>query len=102
MFWLLAALWGFLKMAWFTLVFVMEFFIRIFHVCDRKTVIFGGNGVELWPRKLATTRFLLEDTKEVKKAIPNITINDVLFGVVSSGLSRYLHHLTPMVILKSR
>ncbi|KAE8686462.1 14-3-3-like protein GF14 phi [Hibiscus syriacus] len=67
----------------------------IYLVCDRKTVISGGDGVQLWPRKLATARFLLNDMKEVKKAIPNTTINDVLFGVVSSGLSRYLDHRTP-------
>ncbi|GMI74563.1 NTHASE/DIACYLGLYCEROL ACYLTRANSFERASE 11, FOLDED PETAL 1 [Hibiscus trionum] len=95
LFWLLAALWGLLKMGWFSFVFVMEFLVRIFLVCDRKTVVSGGDGVELWPRKLATARFLLEDMKEVKKAIPNATINDVLFGVVSSGLSRYLDHRTP-------
>ncbi|KAK8518837.1 hypothetical protein V6N13_017895 [Hibiscus sabdariffa] len=95
LFWLLGALWGFLEMTWLTLVFVFEFLVRIFLVSDRKTVISGGDGVELWPRKLATARFLLEDMKEVKKAIPNTTINDVLFGVVSFGLSRYLDHRTP-------
>ncbi|GMJ12853.1 hypothetical protein like AT3G49200 [Hibiscus trionum] len=94
-FWLLGALWEFSKMAWFTLVSVMEFLLKICLVCDRKTVIFGGDGVELWPRKMATAMFKLEDMKEVKKAIPNTTINDVLFGVVSSGLARYLDHRTP-------
>ncbi|XP_039063055.1 O-acyltransferase WSD1-like [Hibiscus syriacus] len=95
LFWLLGALWRFLKMALFTLVFLIEFLARIYLARDRKTVISGGDGVELWPRKLATARFLLKDMKEVKKAIPNTTINDVLFGVVSSGLSRYLDHRTP-------
>ncbi|XVF45110.1 hypothetical protein PTKIN_Ptkin02bG0179500 [Pterospermum kingtungense] len=94
-FWLFSVLWGFLKRVWFTLMFVMEFVARSLFVCDRQTVITGGDGVELWPRKLATARFLLEDMKVVKKAIPNTTINDVLFGVVSSGLSRYLDHRTP-------
>ncbi|XWS39933.1 hypothetical protein CRYUN_Cryun18bG0097100 [Craigia yunnanensis] len=94
-FWLFVVFWGFLKKVWFTLMFVMEFGIRSLFVCDRKTVITGGDGVELWPRKLATARFLLEDMKVVKKAIPSATINDVLFGVVSSGLSRYLDHRTP-------
>ncbi|EOX98296.1 O-acyltransferase family protein, putative isoform 1 [Theobroma cacao] len=94
-FWLFGILWGFLKMVCFTVMFVMEFVVSSLLVCDRKTVISGGEGVELWPRKLATARFLLEDMRVVKKAIPNTTINDVLFGVVSSGLSRYLDHRTP-------
>ncbi|XVF01282.1 hypothetical protein REPUB_Repub04eG0074500 [Reevesia pubescens] len=97
-FWLFSVIWGFLKMVWFTLMFVMEFAVRSLLVCDKKTVITGGAGVELWPRKLATARFLLEDMKQVKKAIPNTTINDVLFGVVSSGLSRYLDHRTPNAV----
>ncbi|KAG2704539.1 hypothetical protein I3843_05G007900 [Carya illinoinensis] len=91
-------LWSFLEMAWFSLIFVVEFILRSLWVCDRKTVIAGGAGVELWPRKLATARFRLEDMKLVKKAVPNATINDVLFGVVSSGLSRYLDHRGPNVL----
>ncbi|EXC17312.1 O-acyltransferase WSD1 [Morus notabilis] len=64
-------------------------------ICDRKTVISGGDGVELWPRKLTTARFCLEDMNIVKRVVANATINDVLFGVISSGLSRYLEHRTP-------
>ncbi|MBA0766357.1 hypothetical protein Gotri_015407 [Gossypium trilobum] len=94
-FWLLSLLWGVFKMVRYTLVFVLEFVVRSLFVCDRKTVISGGNGVELWPRKLATAKFLLEDMKEVKRAIPNTTINDVMLAMVSSGLSRYLEHRTP-------
>ncbi|XP_022763408.1 O-acyltransferase WSD1-like isoform X2 [Durio zibethinus] len=94
-FWLFGVFWWFVKMVWFTLMFVMEFTVKSLLLCDSKTVITGGDGVELWPRKLATARFLLEDMKVVKKAIPNTTINDVLLAVVSSGLSRYLDHRTP-------
>ncbi|CAL9022374.1 unnamed protein product, partial [Prunus brigantina] len=86
---------GFLSMVWFNLVFVVEFVMRSLWVCDSKTEISGGDGVELWPRKLATARFRLQDMKLVKKAVPDATINDVLFGVLSSGLSRYLEHRTP-------
>ncbi|PPS00390.1 hypothetical protein GOBAR_AA20275 [Gossypium barbadense] len=94
-FWLLSLLWGVFKMVRYTLVFVLEFVVRSLFVCDRKTVISGGEGFEFWPRKLATAKFLLEDMKEVKRAIPNTTINDVLLAMVSSGLSRYLEHRTP-------
>ncbi|XP_052881358.1 wax ester synthase/diacylglycerol acyltransferase 11-like isoform X3 [Gossypium arboreum] len=93
--WSFGSMWGFLKMAWLTFVFVLEFLLRSLFVSDRKTAVSGGDGVELWPRKLATAKFLLDDMKEVKKAIPDTTINDVLFGIVSCGLSRYLDHRTP-------
>ncbi len=45
--------------------------LRVLWIRDRETVISGGAGVELWPRKLATARFLIEDMKIVKKAVPN-------------------------------
>ncbi|KAE8698609.1 40S ribosomal protein S16-like [Hibiscus syriacus] len=94
-FWLFGALWWFLNMVLHTLAFSMEFVLRSFLISDDKTVVTGGDGVELWPRKLVTAKFLLDDMKVVKRAIPHITINDVLFGVVSYGLSRYLDHRTP-------
>ncbi|OVA15643.1 O-acyltransferase [Macleaya cordata] len=81
-----------MMVAWFSLVYATELMLRILWVKDSKTGISGGSGVELWPRKLATARFKLDDMKSVKMAIDNATINDVLFGVISSGLSRYLDH----------
>ncbi|KAL5788281.1 hypothetical protein ACOSP7_005230 [Xanthoceras sorbifolium] len=85
---------GFVKMVVFSLVFAAEFVMKLW-ISDRKTPISGGADVELWPRKLATARFSLEDMKAVKKAVAGATINDVLFGVVSSGLSRYLDYRSP-------
>ncbi|KAE8723746.1 O-acyltransferase family protein, putative isoform 4 [Hibiscus syriacus] len=70
-FWLFGGLWWFLKMVLFTLVFSMEFVVRSFFVSDEKTVITGGDGVELWPRILVTAKFLLDDMKAVKRAVPN-------------------------------
>ncbi|XP_057963651.1 wax ester synthase/diacylglycerol acyltransferase 11-like [Malania oleifera] len=90
-----AKLWAAVKVFWFSLVFVLEFIGRSLWVRDRRTVLRGGAGVELWPRKLATARFRLDDMKAVKKAIPNVTINDVLFGVISSGLSKYCDFRSP-------
>ncbi|MBA0667306.1 hypothetical protein Goklo_000412 [Gossypium klotzschianum] len=97
-FWLFGVLWWFLKMVVFTLLFSMEFVLRSLLVSDEKTAITGGDGVELWPRKLATAKFLLDDMKLIKRAVPDTTINDVLLGMVSSGLSRYLDHRTPNVL----
>ncbi|KAH9613958.1 hypothetical protein KSS87_012478 [Heliosperma pusillum] len=89
---------GILKMIWYTLVFVIGFIRRVLWVSDRKTVISGGDGVELWPRLVATANFELEDMKIVKKAVANATINDVLFGVISSGISRSLGVRSPHVL----
>ena len=60
---------GLVGVLWFSLVFVVEFLMRLCWVCDQNTVISGGIGVEHWPRKLATARFRLEDMKIVKRAV---------------------------------
>lgn len=72
-FWVLLS--GFVAMVWFSLLFVLQFLMRCLWVCDRKTEISGGDGVELWPRKLATAKFRLQDMKLVKKAVPNAVID---------------------------
>ncbi|KAI3873887.1 hypothetical protein MKW98_001536 [Papaver atlanticum] len=77
---------------WLTIVYVMGFLLRILFLKDAKCKISGGNGVALWPRKLATAKFKLDDMKSVKNAVLYATINDVLFGVITSGLSRYLDY----------
>ncbi|KAJ0640223.1 putative O-acyltransferase, WSD1, chloramphenicol acetyltransferase-like domain superfamily [Helianthus annuus] len=59
------------KMVWFTLVYVFEFMMRGAWVKDRKTAVRGGEGVELWPRKLVTAKFSFEDMKTVKSAVAN-------------------------------
>ncbi|KAI3789298.1 hypothetical protein L2E82_02091 [Cichorium intybus] len=87
--------WKLLKVIWFTLIYMFEFLMRSLWVGDKKTVVSGGAGVELWPRKLATAKFSLDDMKTIKNAVDNTTINDVLFGVISYGLSRYLEIHSP-------
>ncbi|CAI9101899.1 OLC1v1000053C1 [Oldenlandia corymbosa var. corymbosa] len=84
------SLWTLLNVVWYTLVYAVEFCLRSMWLKDKKTAVSGGAGVELWPRKLETAKFVLDDMKIVKKAVVGATINDVLFGVVSSGLSKYL------------
>ncbi|CAH9145996.1 unnamed protein product [Cuscuta epithymum] len=85
--------WGLRELALvvcYTVVYVLEFILRSLWLKDKKTVLTGGAGVELWPRKLATAKFTINDMKTVKKAVADATINDVLFGVIACGLSRYL------------
>ncbi|XP_052186214.1 wax ester synthase/diacylglycerol acyltransferase 4-like isoform X2 [Diospyros lotus] len=86
------------SVAWWTVVFVVQMMLRTLWVRDRRTAVSGGEGVELWPRKLVTAKFRLDHMKAVKKAVPAATINDVLLGIVSSGLSRYLHIRSPKAL----
>ncbi|XP_057247936.1 wax ester synthase/diacylglycerol acyltransferase 5 isoform X2 [Beta vulgaris subsp. vulgaris] len=79
-----------LKVIFWTIISVMGFIGRCLWVRDKKTAVSGGDGVELWPRMVATAKFSLQDMKTVKTAIPNATINDVLFGIISFGFSKYL------------
>ncbi|KAG8365355.1 hypothetical protein BUALT_Bualt18G0096100 [Buddleja alternifolia] len=37
------------------------FVLRILWVRDKTTALSGGSGMELWPRRLATARFRLDD-----------------------------------------
>ncbi|KAG8368408.1 hypothetical protein BUALT_Bualt15G0042400 [Buddleja alternifolia] len=83
------------KVVWYTLAFAFEFVLRMLCLRDRTTVLSGGEGVELWPRRLATARFRLDDMRTVRRAVADATINDVLFGVISKGLSKYLDIRSP-------
>ncbi|KAL3651778.1 hypothetical protein CASFOL_004780 [Castilleja foliolosa] len=92
------SVWALVKMVWFTLIYCFEFGVRALWFRDKATAVSGGDGVELWPRKLASARFRLDDMKFVKRVVPDAmicTINDVLFGIISCGLSRYLDIRSP-------
>ncbi|KAF2298148.1 hypothetical protein GH714_015607 [Hevea brasiliensis] len=93
---------GFLKVVLYSLFFYLEMVLRSLWVRDRKTVISGGEGVELWPREVVTAHLLIEDMKVVKKAIANATINDVLLGMISAGFSKYLDHRSPNSLKKNQ
>nr|GMC78414.1 O-acyltransferase WSD1-like [Ipomoea batatas] len=90
----------FFKVLWYTTVYVLKFVLRILWVKDKRTALSGGAGVELWPRKLASATFILEDIKTVKSAVPDATINDVLFGIISCGLFRYLEMRSSRALLE--
>ncbi|XP_026399853.1 O-acyltransferase WSD1-like [Papaver somniferum] len=85
-------IWRLVMKIWLTIVYGTGFLLRSLCLKDAKSKISCGHGVQLWPRKLATARFKLDDMKSVKNAVLNATINDVLFGVIASGLSRYLDY----------
>ncbi|XP_065871496.1 wax ester synthase/diacylglycerol acyltransferase 2-like [Euphorbia lathyris] len=92
---LIRTLIGFIQMVFFTLIFTLEFVARCLWISDRKTVISGGDGVEMWPRKIVNAMFLIKHMKMVKEVVGDATINDVLIGVISAGLSRYFDHRSP-------
>ncbi|KAG8365358.1 hypothetical protein BUALT_Bualt18G0096400 [Buddleja alternifolia] len=85
-----SGVWMLMKSFWYTVVFAFQFLMRLLWVWDETTCLSGGSGVELWPRRLATARFRLDDMKTVKRAVGQATINDVLVGAISCGFSRYL------------
>ncbi|KAH7836122.1 hypothetical protein Vadar_032934 [Vaccinium darrowii] len=91
-------LWKVVVGLFMNVVFIIEVVLRAFWVKDQRTVVSGGAGVELWPRKLATAKFRLDDMKQVKKAVADATINDVLSGIISFGLSRYLDMCSPKAL----
>lgn len=63
--------WTLLMAVWYTLIYVLEFTLRAAWRRDKTTAVSGGEGVELWPRKLATARFRLDNMKAVKRAVEN-------------------------------
>ncbi|XP_010270343.1 PREDICTED: O-acyltransferase WSD1-like isoform X2 [Nelumbo nucifera] len=71
-------LWKGVLVVWFTIVFVVKFILRSLWVKDEKSAITGGAGVELWPRKLATAKFKLDDMKAVKKAVANADLSNMM------------------------
>lgn len=81
--------WRLMKIVGYTLFYLKDFVLYSFWMKDEKTPISGGDGVELWPRMVSNITFPLADMKLVKDSI-NATINDVLLGIVSLGLERYL------------
>ncbi|KAL0454271.1 UNVERIFIED_CONTAM: O-acyltransferase WSD1 [Sesamum latifolium] len=92
------SVWTLVKVVWYTLVLFLEFSLRALCLRDKTTAVSGGDGVELWPRRLASARFRLDDMKIVKRAVADATINDVLFGLISCGLSRYLDIKSPKAL----
>lgn len=56
---------------WRRAAYVVELMLRATFWKDPRTVISGGDGVEMWPRKVATARFSLEDMRIVKSSVSN-------------------------------
>lgn len=100
------SIWELFKMAWYALIFILEFILRCLWVKDKVTLVTGGDGVQLWPRKIATAAFSLEDMNIVKKSIlpnavrcfifMNILIIQLLFPLSLKSLPRFVYNIYDM------
>lgn len=61
--------WGLMVVLWNTVMNLMDLVLRSLWKTDERTVVSGGIGVELWPRKLVTAKFRLDDMKTVKTSV---------------------------------
>ncbi|WOL20556.1 hypothetical protein Cni_G29361 [Canna indica] len=82
-------LWAFLILAWNTLVGILVFTATALFLKDTQTPITASEGVGLRPKRIMHRTVSLDDVKDIKNAM-HCTVNDVLVGVTSAGLSRYL------------
>lgn len=82
-------LWHFLLILWYTFLDICTFMATTLWLEDSKSPIKGYAGIEKSPRKLAHKTVFLDDIRIVKQAIHG-TVNDVVFGMIAAGLSRYL------------
>ncbi|POO01190.1 O-acyltransferase [Trema orientale] len=81
-----------LSLARNTFVDVLLFVATILFLRDTNTPIKGQKGVESTTKRFVHRSISLHDVKLIKDAM-NTTINDVLLGVTTAGLSRYLNRI---------
>lgn len=85
----LLQLWAVLVLLWHTLVDLLLFVTTAIFLQDTKTPLLGAEGVEFRRKRFVHRTASLDDVKTIKKKM-GCTVNDVLVGVTSAGLSRYL------------
>ncbi|KAK9724804.1 hypothetical protein RND81_05G099800 [Saponaria officinalis] len=78
------------KMLWNTLLDLGLFCATALWFKDTNTVVKGGFGVGMSPKRFVYRIVSLDDIKLVKNAL-DVTINDVLLGMTQAGLSYYLN-----------
>ncbi|KAK8960694.1 O-acyltransferase WSD1 [Platanthera guangdongensis] len=85
-------LWNFVVYAWNSLAGSLLYVASTFFLKDTRTPISGSEGVEFRPKRFVHRIVSLDDVKAIKCAM-GCTINDVLLGVTSAALSRYLSRI---------
>ncbi|XP_020579045.1 O-acyltransferase WSD1-like [Phalaenopsis equestris] len=86
---LLSWIWSFLVYTLNSFVHSFLFVASAFFLKDTRTRIMGSEGVEFRPKRCVHRTLSLDDIKDIKNAM-GCTINDVLVGVTSAALTRYL------------
>eukprot|EP00253_Pinus_taeda_P032564 PITA_32564 len=75
---------------WYTLVDIISCLLRMIRwIDDSKLPIRGPRGVENMPVALVSATFPLKDIKQIKNSVGG-TVNDVMTGIIFSGMQRYL------------
>ncbi|KAF3513917.1 hypothetical protein F2Q69_00001704 [Brassica cretica] len=86
---LIAWFWFIVRLLFHTCVEVFKSMVIVCFARDNVTPLKGKPGATISVNKFIHRIFSLDDVKVVKNAM-NMTVNDVLLGVVQAGLSRYL------------
>ncbi|XP_068666415.1 wax ester synthase/diacylglycerol acyltransferase 11-like [Aristolochia californica] len=89
----MATTWMLLRVALNTIMDVFLFLATYLFLKDTETVFKGAEGVEFHPKRIVHRTLELDDFKLIKSEL-DTTINDVMLGVISAGLSRYLSKTT--------
>ncbi|KAG2313152.1 hypothetical protein Bca52824_024709 [Brassica carinata] len=99
--WSLAArLWLIMRRMFNTVVEVFKFLLILCSVCENGTPLTEKPSATRIPNKFIHRVISLNDVKVVKNAM-NMTVNDVILGMVQAGLSRYLNTETNPKLKKS-
>ncbi|XP_024006119.1 O-acyltransferase WSD1 isoform X2 [Eutrema salsugineum] len=86
---LVARFWFIVRLMFHTFVEVFKFLLILCSVRDAGTPLMEKPSATLSPNKFIHRVISLDDVKVVKNAM-NMTVNDVIHGMVQAGLSRYL------------
>ncbi|XP_078165195.1 wax ester synthase/diacylglycerol acyltransferase 11-like isoform X1 [Carex rostrata] len=81
---------SFVVLLWHTFVDMLLFVASMLFLRDTETPLKGHKGVEYARKRFVHRTIRLDDVKIVKNAM-GCTVNDVLVGVTSAALSRYLY-----------
>eukprot|EP01018_Ginkgo_biloba_P023428 Gb_16735 [translate_table: standard] len=102
---LLAVLWTFILVIWYTIMDIAHYLATTMWMQDTDTPIKGFAGVEFRPKRVVHVTVSLEDIKVVKNVVKG-TVNDVMLAMTSAGLVRYLERryedIRPEIISKAK
>ncbi|CAN6483466.1 unnamed protein product [Victoria cruziana] len=86
----LAGVWLFLQVMWYTLIDCMALLATAVFFKDTDNPIKGSRDLQTRPKLIVDSTLSLDDIKLVKRAISG-TVNDVMLGVATAGLVRYMN-----------